>query len=539
MAMEEGGQQMGAMGAVPTAAFEAVGGRFVQVAGGVVKLVSPQRALELVERRRRQRPRATIADAQTRLYHRRRSPQRAHHRVAVLARLETFGKVHHAAALRIRRHPTCDGCSDLAAHGAVRLEPRGVQLGISASDPQSSRARGERAIAQRRKGDRLDARGAQRIGRLRIGEPERLVVRDGDRYPFFDGLRRGLVVDACANGVTRTEFVERKFFAQVLGQSLHGRRALLDVVRIEPEVALSRVEGAIMRNGREDAHAGLRARAPHGALVVFAADAIENHARDPKTRIELQTAQRHGGRRLRAGPEIEHQDDGHVEQRGDARRRRRTLVVAVEETHHPFEDQRLRAPMRATHVTHHALFAVEPQVDVIRRPSADALVERGVDVVGPDFIGLNRPSGARQRGTESRRYERLALTCARSRNEKRRFHLSQLPLASSGGEPAPRRPNIPDPWINASSTSSPWKAAQPWSRAARGAWASRWRPLSPKRERPSSCAVARWTAPSEPRANSRSSVAAPSAWPATSATPTRSPPSSRTSSASTAASTCS
>jgi hypothetical protein len=96
------------------------------------------------------------------------------------------------------------------------------------------------------------------------------------------------------------------------------------------------------------------------------ADAVQDHAEMTNERIVRAQAQRNGSRALRGGPRIEHGQDRRVERPREPGRRRRALIVAVEEAHHAFNDQDIRLTGRRANVTPHTFLAVEPQIEVVR-----------------------------------------------------------------------------------------------------------------------------------------------------------------------------
>ena len=98
---------------------------------------------------------------------------------------------------------------------------------------------------------------------------------------------------------------------------------------------------------------------------------------------------------------VDHQHHRGVEESGHVgRRRRRPVGCAVEEAHHPFDDEHVGPGRRPAGQRRDPLGAAQPGVEVAGRPPTGQGVVAGIDEVGPD-LGSRRPvPGVAQGGQE-------------------------------------------------------------------------------------------------------------------------------------------
>jgi hypothetical protein len=167
------------------------------------------------------------------------------------------------------------------------------------------------------------------------------------------------------------------------------------------------------RNFSEGAKYGQLGRVPNGifdaAAVALGADIIEQNAGNlRRLRVGLET-QRDGGRTLPHAADVDHQDDGRLDDAGDIGAAALEAGTAtVEHPHHAFDQNQVGAERTLReHLAQRAL-AQHPGIEIAAGSPAHMRQVRRVDVVGANLEGLHRePAGFEGRDQPSRE-DRLA-----------------------------------------------------------------------------------------------------------------------------------
>ena len=156
----------------------------------------------------------------------------------------------------------------------------------------------------------------------------------------------------------------------------------------EAEVALGQGQRGLARQRAEDGNIEHGDGVGDERAVAFAADAVEDHARDVHRRIVRGKASHQGRGRLRLPRDIEHEQDRQAKMRSEVGRRA-TLPGccrgAVEQAHDAFDHDDIGAVRRLRGERVEKFARHRPAIQIDARRTGDGGVERRIDVIGSRF----------------------------------------------------------------------------------------------------------------------------------------------------------
>gem|GEM_PF-2764139 len=147
-----------------------------------------------------------------------------------------------------------------------------------------------------------------------------------------------------------------------------------------------------------------------------AADPIGQHAGERQVRLEAAQPVRHGAEGLRHGRAINDRQHRHAEAPRQIGRRGR----AIEQAHHPFDQDQVGLARRFPEQAPRLLFADHPQVELIDRLAAGTREDHRVEKVRPALEHPHALALPRMQPRQSRGDGGLALAGCRGGNQQRR-----------------------------------------------------------------------------------------------------------------------
>jgi len=179
----------------------------------------------------------------------------------------------------------------------------------------------------------------------------------------------------------------------------------------EPEMPFGQGQRFIAGNDAEHRHARGLHGFRHQDAMALAADAVEQNAGDAHRVIVRAKAARHRGGGLRLAGDVENEQHGKMEARGEIGRCAAPSPrpgKPVEQAKHAFDHEHLRIARRLCSKRVEKVGRHRPAVEIDARAAGRRGMEGGIDVIGARFRRADRNPSARQRGEQRERHRRLA-----------------------------------------------------------------------------------------------------------------------------------
>ncbi len=344
---------------------------------------------------------------------------------------EALPKNHVAAALAM--HRPCLGKAPQAGFEPLgQTKGIGMQLRITAGEPTTIRAFGGWLIGKRRKRNDLRAGAAPGFKKMRIDEAEGPILRQRDA---LTGRRQGGChtiggADAKRRGA-RDQRIQIEMALGHRGETLDqaGEIGMLAGLH-QAEMALRQSKRRLARHRAEHRDAEGNNRIRDQRAVLLAGDAIEDDSGDANGRIVRGKTAYDGRRRLRLPRYVEHKHDREREMCGKVRGRAalpRHAAGAVEQTHHAFDDEKIRIIGRLPRQGIEQRGRHGPAVEIDARCADHSRVKCRVDVIRTGLCRAQFEAAPHQRRQHGERDRGLAGAGAwRGDDDPARRHVPSL-----------------------------------------------------------------------------------------------------------------
>ena len=227
-----------------------------------------------------------------------------------------------------------------------------------------------------------------------------------------------------------------------LGQRLHLVRRLRRIAKLlrrpQAEVPLRNGNARVPRQPAEHRRfTRLRDRRLEHPEVALTRRAIEDHARQPKRRVEALEAEDHGGNTAGALGGIEDKHHGQPQQLCDLRAASglRGSILAIEQAHHAFDDNRIGTRRRTAKDVRVRPSRQHPRVEIACAAACNARVVAGIEKVRTAFERLHDGAAPAQGCDDRERHGGLAHAARGSCNQEAVHRLGSTgsePLSASG-----------------------------------------------------------------------------------------------------------
>ncbi len=326
-------------------------------------------------------------------------------------------------------------------------DPAAVQFGVAARQPAGVAIVGGRLVGERGKEAAFRPGPAPARQHVWVQERESRVARDRDPPSGRRNqrARASRVRSGPPEGPNGREVHVR---LDEVGQKIKPRRQVVGFAGLhEAEVPLGQGDRGTAGQGAQHRQAEGRDRVGHQPAVPLAADAVQHHARDPDSGVEVQAALDLRGRGLRLAADVVHQQDGPAQGRrhvGAGTAPPFRSGHAVEEPHQSLADHEVACRAVVGREAYERGRFHGPGVQVEAGPSGRGGVKRGIDVVRAAF-GTGHVQAAPGEGAEQAQGQRgLAATRAgRRHDEAGRGHAPAPPLSAAGASTSCNRTMSP------------------------------------------------------------------------------------------------